>query len=301
MTNLHVEPISGDFGARVTGLNITQPLTDEQVAALVTAIDTYAVLVFPDQPVSQEEQVAFAQRFGPLNYGSYKSLKTMQTRLKDAALSDISNVSMSGDVADRSHAQSIMNIGNMLWHSDGSFSSYPFRYSILACQAPSPWGGQTEFADTRAAYDTLDPNLLALIEDKTGWFFSIHGRDQLGVHSSDEIRAMWPPVQWPLIRTHKPSGRKVLWVGTPLYEIDGMPIHEARMLAHALLEHATQKERVYSHQWAANDVVMWDNRTTLHRGRWFDLDARRELRRVGTTDDVGSIGASAQEKVVHAA
>lgn len=301
MHNIQAEPIANDFGARVTGVDLTQPLTRVQLDALVTAIDTYGVLVFPDQPVTQEQQVAFTKNFGPLDYSTYKAFKTIQTRLDDAALSDISNVDLAGDVADRSSSQSIMNVGNMLWHSDGSYSHYPFRYSILANQVSAKWGGQTEFADLRAAYDSLDPNLRALIADKTGWFFSIHGRDQLGVPSSDEVRAMWPPVQWPLVRTHRPSGRKLLWVGTPLYEIDGLPTHEGRMLANTLLEHATQRERVYSHQWAANDVVMWDNRVTLHRGRWFDLGERREMRRSGTTDDNGSIGAPISEKPVYAA
>ena len=296
MSELSIEPISKDFGALVSGINLTRPLGDDQVSALVAAIDRYAVLVFRGQPVSQEQQVAFTKNFGPLDYGPQKALKTIQTRLKEEALSDISNVDASGKVAERSHAQSIMNVGNMLWHSDASYSHYPFRYSVLACQTPSQWGGQTEFADLRAAYDTLDPNLLALIEDKTGWFFSIHGRDQLGVPSSDEVRAMWPPVQWPLVRTHRPTGRKLLWVGTPLYEIDGMPTHESRMLARALLEHATQRERIYAHEWQAGDLAMWDNRITLHRGRWFDLGERREMRRAGTTDDIGSIDAPLGEQ-----
>jgi alpha-ketoglutarate-dependent 2,4-dichlorophenoxyacetate dioxygenase len=300
MSEIKIDPISKDFGARVTNIDLTQSLSDDLVSALVAAIDRYGVLVFPGRPVSQEQQVAFTKNFGPLDYGPQKALKTIQVRLEEEALSDISNVDAEGKIADRSNAQSIMNVGNMLWHSDSSYAHYPFRYSVLACQIPSQWGGQTEFADLRGAYDTLDPNLLAVIEGKTGWFFSIHGRDQLGVPSSDEIRAMWPPVQWPLIRTHKPTGRKLLWVGTPLYEIDGMPTHEARMLARALLEHATQREHVYSHQWHADDVVMWDNRVTLHRGRWFDLGERREMRRAGTTDDIGSLDAPIMEKPAYA-
>ncbi len=292
----HVEPISGDFVGRVSGVDLTKPLSDGEVAEIVAAIDRYGVLVFGDQPVTQEQQVAFASRLGPLDYGPQKALATIQTRLTEPALSDISNVDLSGNIAPRTHAQSVMNVGNMQWHSDASYQHYPFRYSILSCQVPSKWGGQTEFADLRAAYDALDPHLLALIADKTGEFYGLHGRDMLGDPSSPEVRAMFPPVRWPLVRTHPESGRKVLWIGTPLREIDGMPTHEARMLANVLLEHATRPERVYSHDWTTGDLVMWDNRATLHRGRWFDLGERREMRRAGTSDDVGAIGAPVDGK-----
>jgi alpha-ketoglutarate-dependent 2,4-dichlorophenoxyacetate dioxygenase len=294
--SIHVKPVSGDFVAAVSGVDLTASLSDGQLSEIIKAIDQYAVLVFRDQPVTQEQQVAFASLLGPLDYGPQKALATIQTRLKEAALSDISNVDASGKVAERTHAQSVMNIGNMLWHSDASYQHFPFRYSVLTCQVPSKWGGQTEFADLRAAYDTLEPQLREIVEGKIGKFFSIHGRDMLGVESSNEVRAMFPPVWWPLVRTHPATGRKILWVGTPLCEIQGMPTHEARMLAHTLLEHASRPERVYSHEWSTGDLVMWDNRSVLHRGRWFDLNERREMRRAGTSDDVGSINAPMDEK-----
>lgn len=294
--SIHVDPVSGDFVAAVSGIDLTRPLGEGQTREIVAAIDRYAVLIFRGQPVTQEEQVAFTSRFGPLDYGPQKALATIQTRLTEQALSDISNVDASGKVAARTHAQSVMNIGNMLWHSDASYQHYPFRYSVLTCQVSARWGGQTEFADLRAAYDSLDPHLRAMIDDKTGEFFSVHGRDMLGVESSDAVRAMFPPVRWPLVRTHAATGRKILWVGTPLREIGGVPTHEARMLANILLEHATRPERVHAHEWCAGDLVMWDNRSVLHRGRWFDLDERREMRRAGTSDDAGSVDAPADEK-----
>jgi alpha-ketoglutarate-dependent 2,4-dichlorophenoxyacetate dioxygenase len=296
---LLIESASGDFVRHASGVDLTQPLSDGQVADIVQALDKYAVLIFPKQPVTEQQQVAFTSRFGPLDYGPQRALNTIQTRLKESALSDISNVDISGRVAERSHAQAVMNIGNMQWHSDASYQPYPFRYSVLTCQCPAKWGGQTEFADLRAAYDALDMHLLDTIEHATGEFFSIHGRDMLGVESSVAVRNMFPPVRWPLIRTHPASGRKILWVGTPLRKIDGLSVHEGRMLAHILLEHATQRERVYSHSWSVGDLVIWDNRAMLHRGRWFDLDARREMRRSGTSDDVGCLDAPASEKPVY--
>ena len=289
---MNMTPMANDFVARVSGIDLKKRLDEAQLAAIVAGLDQYAVLIFPGQPMTQGQQVEFTERFGPLDYGPTKALNLMQTRLKESALSDISNVDVSGKVAARTHQQTVMNIGNMQWHSDSSYAPYPFRYSVLNCQVPAKWGGQTEFADLRAAYDTLDEHLLDIVKDKIGRFFALRGRDQLGVETMAEIRDMFPPVRWPLIRTHAATGRKILWVGTPLAEIEGMALYEGRMLAHALLEHATRPERVYSHSWTAGDLIVWDNRSMLHRGRWFDLDERREMRRAGTTDDVGSIDAS---------
>lgn len=288
---MYIEALSNGFVARVSGIDLRKSISETEVADIVAGLDKYAVLLFPGQPVTQAQQVDFTRRLGPLEYGPQKALDLIQTRLQEAALSDISNVDASGNVAARTHDQAVMNIGNMMWHSDGSYQSYPFRYSILSCQVPAKWGGQTEFADLRAAYDALDDNLKDIVKHKTGEFFALHGRDQLGVDSIPAMRDLFPPVRWPLVRMHPATGRKLLWVGTPLREIDGMTVYEGRMLAHALLEHATRRERVYSHSWTAGDLIIWDNRSVLHRGRWFDLAERREMRRAGTTDDIGCLDA----------
>ena len=161
---------------------------------------------------------------------------------------------------------------------------------MLAAVTAVSWGGQTEYADLRAAYDALDERTKELIADRSATFYSHYIRQQLGIEDSEEVLAVYPPVRWPMIRTHPESGRTVLWVDTKVTEISGLSIPEGRALAHDLIEHIAQPERVYSHTWTANDVVMWDNRSVLHRGRRFDMTERREMRRVSTVDDSSSLG-----------
>lgn len=290
---LVVEPVRPDFVARVTGIDLRKPLDEAAVRAIEVAIWTYAVLVFPDQPLSVDEQVAFGQSFGPLDTGLQKKLLgKVQTRLGNEAVSDISNVSADGGVADRRHKQAMMNVGNQFWHTDSSYEHHPFRYSILAAQCAVSWGGETEFADLRAAWDTLDARTRALLVDKTGVFFSHNTRQWLGIEDSAEDMAAYPPVRWPLVRTHPGSGRKLLWIDSKVREISGLSVPEGRALAHELLEHISQRERVHAHTWSAGDVVMWDNRSVLHRGRRFDMEERREMRRVSTVDDSSSLGVA---------
>ena len=255
------------------------------------AIAHFAVLIFPGQPIGQDEQVAFARTFGPLDTGlQTKIMNAVQSRLNNPAVTDISNVDVSGNVADRAHKQAMMNVGNAFWHTDSSYEHHPFRYSILAAQSAVSWGGQTQFADLRAAYDALDERTKTLIADRDATFYSHHTRDWLGMNDSEQDRSAYPPVRWPMVRTHSGSGRRVLWVDNKVKEVSGMSVPEGRALVHELLEHIGQRERVYSHTWAPGDVVMWDNRSVLHRGRRFDLGERREMRRVSTVDDSSSLG-----------
>lgn len=286
-----VDAIRRDFVAEISDIDLSQPLSDVDRDRIEQEIYIYGVLVFKDQPISADQQVAFAARFGPLDTGlQTKLLNKVQTRLGNPALSDISNVDASGDVADRKHKQTIMTVGNMYWHSDASYEHHPFRYSILASQSAASWGGETQFADLRAAYDSLDARTKDLIRDKNATFYANYTRDFLGIEDDEEQRRTYPPVRWPMVRTHPGSGRKLLWVDNKVFKLSGMSVPEGRVLAHELLEHIGQREHVYSHKWTAGDVVMWDNRSVLHRGRRFDLDERREMRRVSTVDDSASLG-----------
>lgn len=286
-----VKAITPGFVAEISDIDLCQPLNDEQRDQIEKEIHTFAVLVFRRQPITPDQQVAFASRFGPLDTGlQTKLLNKVQTRLGHAALSDISNVNASGEVADRKHKQTIMTVGNMYWHSDASYEHHPFRYSILSSQAAASWGGHTQFADLRAAYDSLDERTRDLIRDKTATFYANYTRDFLGIEDDEAQRRTYPPVRWPMVRTHPGSGRKVLWVDNKAFKVSGMSVPEGRVLVHELLEHIGQREHVYSHSWEAGDVVMWDNRSVLHRGRRFDLNERREMRRVSTVDDSSSLG-----------
>ena len=287
---LKVDAINPDFVATVQGVDLSTKLSEAEVSEIEHAIWQYGVLVFHGQPLTQEEQVRFGESFGVLDTGLQTKLtKKEQARIASDAITDISNVDINGGVAARQHRMSILNVGNQFWHTDSSYEHHPFRYSILAAQSAVSWGGETEFADLRAAYDALDDRTQELVAGLTGIFFSHNTRQWLGIEDTPESLAAYPPVRWPLVRTHPGSGRKLLWVDSKVREILELPLHEGRALAHDLIEHITQRERVYSHRWQASDVVMWDNRSVLHRGRRFDMTERREMRRVSTKDDASSL------------
>lgn len=289
---LQIKPDSADYVARISGVDLGKPLDQTTIDAIVKASDRYAVLVFHDQPLTDEQLVDFGASFGPLDVGlQEKLMKKVQDRYASAAISDISNVDAdSGDVADRKHKQAIMNVGNRFWHSDSSYDRHPYRYSILTAKTAASRGGATEYADLRAAYDALDDDTKALIADKTATFYSHFTRQWLGIEDRPEDLRVFPPVRWPMVRTHPGSGRKVLWCDSKVCEISGMSIPEGRALAHELIEHIGQRERVYAHHWQPNDVVLYDNRSVLHRGRRFDMTERREMRRVATVDDSEALG-----------
>jgi alpha-ketoglutarate-dependent 2,4-dichlorophenoxyacetate dioxygenase len=286
-----IEPVTAEFAAGVSGVDLRQPLAPQDKARVIEASDKYAVLIFHGQLLSKEELIGFGSQFGELDTGlQTKIMHKMQNRLGHAAVSDISNLDATGKVADPDHWQAIMNVSNRFWHTDGSFKHYPNRYSILNAVVAVKYGGQTEFADLRAAYDALDEPTQALIADKIGTFYSHNTRDWLHVNASEDERRAYPPVQWPLVRTHPGSKRKVLWCDSKVARISGMSVPEGRALAHELIEHIGQRERIYRHQWKSGDLVMYDNRSVLHRGRRFNMDERREMRRVEVLDTVHSLG-----------
>ncbi|HEX7249837.1 MAG TPA: TauD/TfdA family dioxygenase [Burkholderiales bacterium] len=206
---------------------------------------------------------------------------------------DISNVDAQGKVYDRSHRKTVSNLANQLWHSDSSFQRPPTRYSILHAVLVPAQGGETEFAEWRAAYDALPGEMRSRLEGLHAPHFALHSRLWLGEkYSQAELDAI-PPAEWPLVRVHPGSKRKLLWVGVHATHVKEMAFAEGRMLLAELLEHATQREFVYRHAWQPGDSVMWDNRAVIHRGRPFDLSARRELRRTSTEDVAAATPARA--------
>jgi alpha-ketoglutarate-dependent 2,4-dichlorophenoxyacetate dioxygenase len=295
---LELTPRSADFVAVARGLDLAHPLTPAQVAALRAALDRYAVLVFHDQSLTKDALVDFARHLGPVDHQLQRQMMhRVQNRLQNEAISDISNLDLTGAVAAVNHQQSIMNVGNRFWHTDSAYADRPFRYSVLAAQQAVSWGGQTEYADLRAAYDKLDDRTKALVDGRTATFYSHLVRQWLGIEDGPRELTTYPPVRWPLVRTHPGSGRKVLWCDTKVCEISDMSLPEGRALAQELVEHIAQPERVYAHTWRANDVVIYDNRAVLHRGRRFDLSEPREMRRVSTLDDETSLGEAPFEVV----
>lgn len=279
---MHIEQLS-PFAGRVTGVDLTQisPAMAEDIRA---AMDKHAVLVFPGQHIGQDEQIAFAQAMGPLELG-FRKIKTGAHRLKYNELADISNVTPDGEIAAREHTKIVSNLANQLWHSDSSFQKPRAKYSILSASVVPAFGGETEFADLRMAYDALPDWRKAQVTGLNAVHSALHSRFMLGdTQYTPEQLAMFPPVVWPLVQTDPRTGRKILYVGAHVSEIQGMVLAESRLLVMDLLEHATQRAFVYTHHWQVGDLVMWDNTATVHRGRYFDLSVRRELRRATTQE-----------------
>lgn len=281
---LKLKPLHPVFAAEASGIDLTQPLSDAHARAINAAMNEYAVLVWRGQPLTQQQQVDFATRFGPLDIGLKRVFKRPE-RLEDERLIDISNVDAQGNVARRDSPKNLSNFANQLWHSDSSFMDPRAAYSMLHCVIKPSWGANTEFADLRAAYDTLDERTKRDVQGLKAEHFALHTRLLLGDDAyTDEQKKEIPPAVWPLVDTHPGSGRKVLFVGVHARQIIGWPTAESRMFLLDLLEHATQRERVYAHEWQVGDTVMWDNRATLHRGRRYDISERRELRRTTVND-----------------
>ena len=288
---LRFEPVNERFVAVATGIDLRQPLGSAERDAIVRASDIFGVLVFPGQPLAMEELVAFGHAFGEVDTSLQKKLlNRVQNRLGTDEVTDISNLDAEGRVAGPDHWQTITTVGNRFWHTDGSYKHTPIRYSILNAVTVASHGGETQYADLRAAYDALDDATRAYITDKVGIFWSHNTRDWLKIPDSEAERSAFPKSRWPLVRTHPGSGRKVLWCDSKVCAIEGMPPPEGRALAHELIEHIGQRERVYSHKWRAGDLVMYDNRSVLHRGRRFDHAEPREMRRVEVVDNSCSLG-----------
>ena len=255
-------------------------------------MDRHAVLVWRGQPLTEAQQLAFGRNFGPLDLGLKKARKNPDRHANDAII-DISNVNPEGGIYDRGHAKIISNLANQLWHSDSSFQKPAARYSMLSAVVVPEEGGETEFADLRAAYDTLSDGMKREVEGKTAEHFAWHTRLWLGDEVSEAQRAMFPPVEWPLVRTHPASGRKTLFVGVHCTRIPGMTLAEGRVLLSDLLEHATRREFVYSHRWQPGDLVMWDNRCVLHRACEWDLTLPRVMTHTRVAGDPATESALA--------
>ncbi|RVV97019.1 TauD/TfdA family dioxygenase [Mesobaculum littorinae] len=279
-------PLDGPFGVAITGgLDVRAPLSPEAVEEIDRLMDEHALVLIRDQPMTTEEQLAFTRQFGPLDIG-FKKVVMKQARNAEAEVGDISNLGRDGKPAARTDKRILNNIANQLWHSDSSFQKPAAKYSMLHSVRTPSWGGETEFADLRAAYDALDPRIRDLVNDRMAEHFALHSRFLLGDDSydADQIAAI-DPAMWPVVRTNPRTGRRHLFIGVHARRIEGMTVPEGRMILLDLLEHATAPRFVYRHTWKEGDTLIWDNRQTLHRGRHFDLDEPRELRRTTTLDD----------------
>ena len=283
---IEVTSLTRHIGGRMTGIDARQPLTPDEVAAVEQAMDRHAVLVLPGQDITDAQQLAFTRNFGPLEEGANSGARDAELRLP-VVFADVSNLDKQGRIASRDNKKRMAALGNRLWHSDASFRAVPSRYSILSGRVVTTDGGNTEFADMRAAYDALDAATKAEIEDLVCEHSLIYSRGQLGFSDflPDERVAM-TPVRQRLVRTHPVTGRKSLFLAAHIGAIVGWPRPEAMAFIRDLMEHATQPKFVYVHRWTQHDLVIWDNRTTMHRVRRFDdLNVVRDMRRTTTRGD----------------
>jgi alpha-ketoglutarate-dependent 2,4-dichlorophenoxyacetate dioxygenase len=288
--SVSIRQIHPVFVGEVSGLDISRPLTPDEVAAVEAGMDRYAVLVFHDQKITDEQQMAFSQNFGPLEDARGGNITRPGDRRLQVGMNDVSNLDRDGRPMERDSRYRLFNLGNMLWHSDSSFRPIPAKYSLLSARVVNPTGGNTEFADMRAAYDDLDAPTKALIEDMVCEHSLMYSRGSLGMLDySDEEKAMFRPVRQRLVRTHPVSGRKSLYLSSHAGAILGMPMPEARLLLREFNEHATQPKYVYAHRWRPWDLVMWDNRQMMHRVRRYDDTQPRDMRRTTVAGEAPTI------------
>ncbi len=277
---LSIRPLTPAIGGEVTGIDISKPLKPEEVAAIEAGMDKYAVLVFPGQNLTDEQQMAFTVNFGPIEDARGGNVTKPQDKRLVTGMNDVSNLGKDGKPLARDSRQRLFNIGNMLWHSDSSFRPIPAKYSLLSARVVNKKGGNTEFAHMGAAYEALDDDTKREIEDLVCEHSLMYSRGSLGfLDYTDEEKAMFKPVRQRLVRTHPVTGRKSLYLSSHAGAILGMPMPEARMLLNDLKEHATQPRFVYSHRWALGDAVMWDNTGSMHRVTPYPTDSGRLLHR----------------------
>jgi alpha-ketoglutarate-dependent 2,4-dichlorophenoxyacetate dioxygenase len=276
-----IDPVSRPFFAgEVSGIDITRKLTPEQAAEIEKGMDQYGVLVFHHQQFNDETQLAFSRNFGELEEASGDLNWGQKRRIESGLINDISNLDNDNQVLARDNRRRLFSLGNRLWHSDSSFKAVPAKFSLLSARLIPSSGGNTEFADMRAAYDTLDAETKAEIEDLVCEHSQLYSRALLGFDDfTEEDRIRFKPVLQRLVRRHPSSGRKSLYLASHAGAIVGWPVPEARALLRDLIEHATQRKFVYAHEWKQWDLVMWDNRATMHRARPFDPKEVRDMHR----------------------
>ena len=278
------------IGAEVEGIDLRVPLDRDVIDAIHAAMDRYAVLVFRNQPLTDEQHLAFSRSLGALEDASTSSLRKGTDFRLPTTFADVSNLDGEHKPFAPTDRRRLFAIGNRLWHSDSSFKRIPAKYSLLrAVRIPSR-GGNTEFAHMGAAYDALDDETKALIEDLVCEHSQLYSRESIGfTEFTAEERERFKPVRQRLVRVHPGTGRKTLYLSSHAGAIVGWPVPEARLLLRDLTEHATQCQFVYAHRWQVNDLVMWDNRQTMHRARPFPAHEPRDMRRTTVRGDAPTV------------
>ena len=279
--DLSIRPLHPVFVGEVSGIDLTQKLTPEEAAAIEAGMDKYAVLVFHDQHLTDDQQVEFSRNFGEIERAIGSNVTKLSERRLSTDIADVSNLDQNNQLFARDDRRRMFNLGNQLWHSDSSFRAIAAKFSLLSARQIPSSGGNTEFADMRAAYDALDDATKAEIEDLLTEHSLINSRGQLGFSDfSEEEMVSFTPVRHRLVRTHPVTKRKSLFLSSHAGAILGWPVPEARAFLRDLVEHATQPRFRYAHAWRQWDLVVWDNRQTMHRARRYpETTEVRDMRR----------------------
>lgn len=279
-----IHAVTPDFVAEVGDVALNQ-VSPEDLAVIRAAFTKYAVLVFPDQEFDDDSQLAFARHFGPLETTVFKARKDHKLRLHEN-MADVGNLDAENRILESNDRQRLYNLGNRLWHTDSSFKRLPAYCSMLHARSIPPIGGHTEFADMRAAYDALPEATKQRIAGLVAEHSIMTSRAKLGFTDFDESELKaFAPVPQVLVRRLQDSGRMSLYIASHAGAIRGMPDDEARQLIDELTAHATQRQFVHSHRWREKDLVIWDDRCTMHRGMAFDDQRyKRDMRRATVSD-----------------
>jgi alpha-ketoglutarate-dependent 2,4-dichlorophenoxyacetate dioxygenase len=287
--SIAIYPVTPDFAAEIGDVDLSQPLPDETFAEIQAAFWKYSVLVFPQQDLTPQQHLAFSARFGPVENERTLDPKATPTRYL-AEFADISNLDAEGKIWAENSRQRMFKAGNKLWHTDSSFKRLPALCSLLYSRTIAPIGGHTQFADQRAAYDALPEAMKQKLHGLVAEHCIAHSRARNGfTEFNEDERRRLPPVPQVLVRTIPQNGRKSLYVASHAGRIFGMPDAEGRALIDELIRHVTQRQFVYTHRWRPGELVMWDNRCTMHRGTDYD-DLRwvRDMQRVTISDVANS-------------
>jgi len=276
------------FVGEVSGVD-RRPLAADEAAAIEAGMDRYAVLVLHDRNITDEQQIAFSRNFGEIENSAGGNVTKPHEKRLNPLMNDVSNLGPDHKPLPRDDRRRLFNLGNQLWHSDSSFRAIPAKYSLLSGRVVVEKGGNTEFADMRAAYDALDDETKQACDGLVCEHSLLYSRGLLGFEVTEEERAMFRPVRQRLVRTHPLTGRKSLYLASHAGTIVGWPMPEARAFLRDLTEHATQPQFVYSHKWRQNDLVMWDNRQVMHRVRRFDESLVRDMRRTTVAGDAPTV------------
>jgi len=292
---IEVIPLHPTLGAEVRGVDLTRAVPPEVFAEIEAAFNRHGILVFPEQPVTDEQQLAFSRLFGPLEVNPNYAGAKMRLR-QDIA--DISNLDAEGRVLARDDRRNVFNLGNQLWHTDSSFKHIPAKCSLLSARELPSSGGETEFADLRAAWDALPERRKRELEGLVVEHSIFRSRSQIGFADfNDEIYRQLPSVPQALVRHHPASSSTSLYLASYASHIVGWPVEQGRGLIEELIAFATQPQFVYQHHWTVGDLVIWDNRCTMHRGRPYDDSQRRVLHRATVSDYANTLE---QEELVAA-